>query len=200
MLLNRVEYALMNNPLRAFLQRHVEAPRLAGMGGEVRGAAALELGCGRGVGTELILARFRAHTVDAFDLDRRMVTVARDRLRRREVRARLWVGDATGIAVADASYDAVFDFGVIHHVPEWRRVLAEVARVLKPGGRFVGEEVLRRWVQHPLSRWLLEHPQLDRFDGAEFRAGLEEAGLTLVAYRDLWNGFAWFVADKQAAA
>ena len=37
----------------------------------------------------------------------------------------------------------MFDFGIIHHVPQWRRALAEVARVLKPGGRFYAEEVLR---------------------------------------------------------
>ena len=45
MLLNRVEYALMNNPLRAAIQRRFEARRLLRMGGPVPGGAALELGC-----------------------------------------------------------------------------------------------------------------------------------------------------------
>jgi hypothetical protein len=60
MLLNRVEYALMNNPLRAALQRHFEAARLLRMGGPMQGGTALEIGCGRGVGAELILDVFGA--------------------------------------------------------------------------------------------------------------------------------------------
>ena len=48
MLLNRFEYRLMNNPLRAALQRHCEARRLLTMGGAMNGGVALEIGCGRG--------------------------------------------------------------------------------------------------------------------------------------------------------
>ena len=142
MLLNRFEYRLMNNPLRAALQRYVEARRLLKMGGAMNGGVALEIGCGRGVGVELILDLFRADAVDGFDVDRRMVALAQIRLARRKQRTRLWVGDATHIASATGSYDAVFDFGVIHHIRDWRSALAEVARVLKPGGRFYGEEIL----------------------------------------------------------
>ena len=80
MLLNSVEYALMNNPVRAAIQRHFEARRLFDMGGPMGGGRALELGCGRGVGTELILEVFGAGSVDAFDLDPRMVALAQRRL------------------------------------------------------------------------------------------------------------------------
>ena len=177
MLLNRVEYALMNNPLRAALQRHLEAARLLRMGGPMPGGAALEIGCGRGVGVELILDVFGADRVDAFDLDPSMVALARRRLEPRGSRARLWVGDATSIPRPDSSYDAVFDFGIVHHIPHWRQALAEVQRVLKPGGRLYAEEVLRPFIQHPVIRRLLEHPQRDRFDRQGFQRGLSEAGL-----------------------
>jgi ubiquinone/menaquinone biosynthesis C-methylase UbiE len=50
----------------------------------------------------------------------------------------------TAIAVPDSRYDAVFDFGIIHHVPDWRAAVAEVARVLRPQGRFYAEEVFGR--------------------------------------------------------
>jgi hypothetical protein len=77
MLLNAVEKALMNNPVRAMAQRWFEAPRLRAMGGAAHGARALEVGCGRGVGTELVLDVFGAAQVDAFDLDPDMVARAR---------------------------------------------------------------------------------------------------------------------------
>ena len=197
MLLNRVEYAIMNNPIRGAVQRYIEARRLRAMGGVLDGGTVLEIGCGRGVGVEIILDVFHADAVHAFDLDRRMVRRACARLRRRRAVTRVWTGDATAIAAPDHTYDADFDFGIIHHVPYWRVAVAEVARVLKPGGRLYAEEVLDRFVQHPLSRWLLRHPQVDRFDAAAFRTALVEVGMTDVQAKDLWGGFAWFVAQKQ---
>ena len=200
MLLNRAEFGLMNNPLRAAIQRHFEARRLLRMGGPMNGGAALEIGCGRGVGTDLILQVFGADSVDAFDLDPRMVAQARARLSAHGSRVRVWVGDAGAISAPDATYDAVFDFGIIHHVPAWRRVLAEIHRVLKPGGRFYAEEVLRRFIVHPITRRLLEHPQSDRFDTAGFVRGLEASGFDPIATEELWGSFAWFIARKRAAA
>ncbi len=200
MLLNRIEYALMNNPVRAAIQRHFEARRLLRMGGPMHGGRALEVGCGRGVGTELILEVFGADSVDAFDLDPRMVALARTRLAAHGSRVHLWVGDAGAISVPDATYDAVFDFGIIHHVPEWRRALTEVHRVLKPGGCFYAEEVLRGFIDHPITRRILEHPQSDRFDSAGFARELKASGLNPFAFEELWGSFAWFTARKTDAA
>src|SRR5438132_1168314 len=115
MLLNAIEKALMNNPIRAAVQRRVEARRLLELGGAASGARALEIGCGRGIGCEIVLDVFGARSVDAFDLDADMVRRARARLAGRAVN--VWVGDAERIAAPSARYDAVFDFGIVHHVP-----------------------------------------------------------------------------------
>jgi ubiquinone/menaquinone biosynthesis C-methylase UbiE len=190
----------MNNPVRAAIQRRFEAARLLRMGGPLPGGAALEIGCGRGVGAELVLDLFGADSVDAFDLDPRMVALARERLRSRTSRARFWVGDATSIPAPDSIYDAVFDFGIIHHLPRWRPALSEVRRVLKPGGRFYAEEVLGRFIRQPIARRLLEHPQSDRFDREVFCAALTESGLEPLSSEEMWRSFAWFIARKPAAA
>ena len=201
MKLNAVEKALINNPARAALQRRYEAGLLERLGGRLDGGVALEVGCGRGIGVEIILDRFGAERVDGFDLDPDMVDRARRRLRGRGDRTRLWVGDATRVDAPDSAYDAVFDFGIIHHVPDWHAALAEIARVLRPGGRFYFEEVTR----HALDRWsyrtFLEHPTEDRFSGAEFVAGCERAGLDVGArWVDRFFGdFAIGVARKSSA-
>ncbi len=176
MLLNRVEKALMNNPLRARVQRHFEARRLLRMGGRMSGGRALEMGCGRGVGVELILDEFGADRVDAFDLDPDMVRRAGERLARYGDRVRLWVGDAAKIDAPDDAFDAVFDFGIVHHVPSWRTAVREAYRVLRPGGRLYAEEVLRDFIGHPFWRRVLEHPQEDRFDHEGFVAELRASG------------------------
>jgi len=196
MKLNIVEKAMMNNPVRAMIQRRYEARRLLAMGGPMAGGRALEVGCGRGVGSEIILDLFGAEEVDAFDLDPGMVEQASRRLGARGNKARLWTGDATEIQADDETYDAVFDFGIIHHVPNWRDALAEVHRVLKPGGRFYAEEVLARYIEHPFWRRLLAHPGEDRFDETGFADALVSAGFTVSATSHLWHQFAWFIADK----
>ncbi len=73
MKLNRVEKALMNNPVRALVQRRHEAAMMERLGGRMDGESVLEIGCGRGVGTEIIFERFRAGRVHAFDLDPEMI-------------------------------------------------------------------------------------------------------------------------------
>lgn len=196
MILNTVEYVAMNNPVRAAFQRRYEARKLLRMGGAMHGGRALEIGCGRGVGVEIILGQFGAEYVDAFDLDPRMVAVAAKRIERRGARVRLWVGNATRIDAEDGTYDAVFDFGIIHHIPEWRNALAEVYRVLKPGGRFYAEEVLSAFIHNAIWKRVLDHPVENRFDYEQFKTGLTVAGFALAAAERIGRSFAWYVADK----
>jgi len=179
MKLNAIEKALMNNPVRAGLQRHYEAALLEHLGGRLEGKRVLEIGCGRGVGTEIIFERFDAAEVHAFDLDPDMVDEARNRLSHYSShRLTLYVGDAAAIDEADTSFDAIFDFATIHHIPNWKDAIAEVARVLRPGGRFFFEEV----TSHALGRWFyrkfLEHPASRHWFGKEqFIAELEKRGI-----------------------
>jgi ubiquinone/menaquinone biosynthesis C-methylase UbiE len=186
----------MNNPVRAAVQRRVEAKRLLEMGGAMRGGTALEIGCGRGVGVEIILDLFGAERVDAFDLDPRMVARARRRLRSRGEQVRLWAGDVTSIPANDGTYDAVFDFGIIHHVPSWRNAITEVGRVLRSGGRFYAEEVFGDLITRSSVRRLLKHPQQDRFDHDQFCDALSEADFKLTASSQVWSLGGWFIADK----
>lgn len=191
MKLNAVEKALMNNPMRSFIQWRFESVLMQCLGGSVEGKRVLEIGCGRGVGTEIIFKRFGAKEVHAFDLDPDMVRQARHRLSSfPHERLRLFVGDVETIDAADASYEAVFDFGIIHHVPAWPRAVAEVARVLKPGGQFFFEEVTSK----ALSRWsyrtFLDHPTENRFSAREFVAELERQGIAVGK-----NSVEWFFGD-----
>ena len=180
MKLNRVEKALMNNPVRELLQWRYEAPLLERLGGRVDGLRVLEVGCGRGVGTEIIVRRFGATHVTAFDLDPDMIRQAHRRLSRyAPERLRLFVGDVTAIDAPDEAFDAVFDFGIVHHVPEWQAAVREIRRVLRPGGRFFFEEVTAQALSRWAYRTFLDHPRENRFSGAELVAELERQDIVV---------------------
>jgi ubiquinone/menaquinone biosynthesis C-methylase UbiE len=176
MLMNKAETALVNSAPRRWLQRAVEAPVLLRLGGRMAGGTALELGCGRGAGIELILDRFGAERVIGVDLDDAMVARARRRLADRP-EADVHVGDAAAIDLPDASVDAVFDFAIIHHVPDWRAAVAEIRRVLRPGGRFYYSEVTKHALDRPTYRLLFDHPDHDRFTADDFVGVLKDHDL-----------------------
>jgi len=136
MLMNKVETMLVTSPANRAFQRCVEAPMLRRLGGRTPGAQALEIGCGSGYGTKLIIDQFGAATVDAIDLDATMVARARRRLHRYSDQVRVEQGSAddlrSALGAGDASYDAVFDLGIIHHITNWRDAVAEAAQRLAP--------------------------------------------------------------------
>ena len=64
--------------------------------------------------------------------------------------------------------------------------------------RLFAEEVFGRFTNAFPVRQLLAHPRADRFDATGFAAALQRAGLRILAVRELWRAFGWFVAEKPA--
>jgi ubiquinone/menaquinone biosynthesis C-methylase UbiE len=176
--LNWVGRAAMNSWTRAVMQRTYVAQLFERFGGRLEGGRVLEVGCGGGAGIELILDRFGAAEVCAFDLDPKMVDRARRRLASRPVgQVRLGVGDVTAIEAQDASFDGVFDFGAIHLVPDWETAVAEVGRVLKPGGLYFFELVTSRLLRLPYPLVTEGFARMKPPTAHEFLAALQRRGL-----------------------
>lgn len=90
----------------------------------------LEVGCGWGELAEWI-ARDTGAEVVATDLSPRMVDLARERV------ADARVADVQRLPFADGEFDVVVAAWMLYHVPDLDRALAEVVRVLQPGGHLV---------------------------------------------------------------
>jgi ubiquinone/menaquinone biosynthesis C-methylase UbiE len=180
MKVNWPERIWVNSPVRRWVQQR-EARFFKEQRNLPAGGRCLEIGCGCGVGARIIDAAFTPACIDALDIDPRMLNLAR---RKQQAwgfaRLRLLAGDAQHLPYLSASFEAVFNYGIVHHLEDWQSGIREVARVLKPGGVFYFEEIYPPLYANPLFKLLLEHPRENRFHGPQFRAQLAACGLSLL--------------------
>lgn len=136
MKLSDVEFRAMQSLWRKWGQTYFELPLFKRMGLDIKDKDVLEIGCGNGYGGYL-LNQLGPKSYIGLDLMEEQVEIAR----RKYSQYTYIVQDATDLSqFADASKDVVIIFGVLHHIPEWRKVLDEIARVLKPNGQLFLEE------------------------------------------------------------
>jgi len=184
--LNTVEFLAMNNPVRRALQRRFEMPAFEGLLKkakiDLKEKRILDAGCGSGYGVELIQQTFHPSRLVGFDLMPEQV----ERAKARKVPgAELKVGDITKIEAENGSFDAVFVFGILHHVPAWREALKEIARVLAPGGVLLDEEIHGTAVRAQDTVLRTSHPKEAAFDWPTFRKAMRQAGLSILHERRL---------------
>lgn len=165
MRLDTTEFWAMNIPLRRWIQKYIEfrifKEMLSRYSINLDGKAILDAGCGSGYSTELIINEFKPSRITAFDYMPEQISIARNR----DLNVDFFVGDLTGIDSPDDIFDAVFVFGVLHHIPAWKTALSEVSRVLRPDG------VL-----------LVDEPRA-RFNWKEFESGIKDSGMTILDVR-----------------
>jgi ubiquinone/menaquinone biosynthesis C-methylase UbiE len=180
MKVNWAERLWVNSPLRFLIQQR-ETRFFRRLRNLEPGTRCLEIGCGHGAGARIIVHTFQPTHLDGLDIDPLMIRLALRRQRRWAAdRLRFLVGDAQNLPYVDASMDAVFNFGIIHHLENWRQGIREIARVLKSGGGFYFEEIYPPLYANPITRILLEHPTENRFHGPEYRGALQSEGLRLL--------------------
>ena len=135
-----------STPWRTFARRTVLPWALDGyrITGDV-----LEIGGGSGAMAEGVARTFPDVRLTVTDIDEAMVRAARARLVEQSG-VNVQVADVTALPFERARFDAVTSYLMLHHVIDWLDALAETARVLRPGGAFVGYDLtdtrLARWV------------------------------------------------------
>lgn len=120
-----------------------------------RGEKMLEVGVGAGTDhLQWARAGCDCHGVDLTDA---AIATTRARLAPYGLTSKLQRVDAERLPFPDATFDLVYSWGVIHHSKRTEVIIAEIHRVLKPGGVFVGMiygrhslVVLKLWLRHGL--------------------------------------------------
>jgi glycosyltransferase involved in cell wall biosynthesis/ubiquinone/menaquinone biosynthesis C-methylase UbiE len=114
---------------------------------EHTGEQVLEVG--GGMGTDLAQFATSGAIVSDVDLSGGHLQIAQENFRLRGLAGRFVHHDAESLPFEDGTFDLVYSNGVIHHTPNTRRTVAEIFRVLKPGGRAIvmvyAENSLQYW-------------------------------------------------------
>lgn len=117
-------------------ERYRLEPYIPGFGrfSETAGQDVLEIGVGLGADHQRFAEA--GARLSGIDLTERAIAHTRHRLGLFGLTSNLQVGDAENLPFADASFDVVYSWGVIHHSPDTPKAAREILRVLRPGGRF----------------------------------------------------------------
>lgn len=148
--------------------------------------AVADVGCGTGRLLAALRERLPGAELIGVDPSEGMISVARGRFERGPG-VRLHVASADGLPLGDASVDAVTTTLSFHHWDRQGPSLAEVARVLRPGGRLVLADILGIGAVGRLIR------PLGRLHGSGYRSAaelgrlLEEAGFRAWRYRPIFG-------------
>ena len=180
MKLNKIEFVLMNNPIRALIQKKHEIRILRKITPITNIEIALEIGCGNGYGTKLIKEHFCPRRIEAIDLDKKMIQIARRK--NKDSSIQYYVMDASTLSFADSTFDAIFDFGIIHHVPNWKDCISEMYRVLKDNGQAILEDLsidTFSTLSGRIWKGLLDHPYNEMFSTVEFLESLAAEGFEI---------------------
>lgn len=138
---------------------YYERPAMLSLAGEVSGRRILDAGCGAGPLSAAL--RERGAQVSGIDASAPMVALAGRRLGEG---ADLRVGDlADPLPFADGAFDDVVASLVLHYLKDWGPTLAEMRRVLRPGGRLIAS------VHHPFADYAMQDPRPDYFATTSYR-------------------------------
>lgn len=103
---------------------------------DLDGKRVLEIGLGQGADAEQLIRRGAIYS--GVDLTAESVERVKMRCALRDLdHDQIVQGSAVSLPFADETFDMVYSFGVLHHIPEISLAQAEIARVLKPGGHLV---------------------------------------------------------------
>jgi SAM-dependent methyltransferase len=100
-----------------------------------RGKRVLEVGAGVGTDARNIIGKGGVYT--GINIDRGSTVATSQALRVFYLPGVALERDATSLDFPDSTFDVVYSFGVLHHIPDAERAVAEIRRVLKPGGELL---------------------------------------------------------------
>lgn len=159
--------------------------------GELSDKAILDAGCGVGAFSEPLTHNNVVYGVD-FSAKSLEFAAARGLHTR--------TGDLTALDFAEGTFDVVLCIGVIQLIPDYERVLQELARVVKPGGTMLIQTLHKDSVQRKLLRLFEQTRKFDRMYAMnELTAVYHTLGFGDVEFLKMYHPFQFVTTGKQGS-
>ncbi len=194
--MDNLEKIFVNSPLRRLMERYLEFDALRKMLESnhisLSGKTILEAGCGSGYGLKLLYEAFKPAKLFGFDILPAEVELAHQR----KIPAIISVDSVVHTKFPSDTFDAVFEFTVLHHIPQWRQAMEEICRLLHPNGVFLASDLDKETTDFFEKTTGVKHPKDAQFEWPEFMHGLRNAGFEILEKRLILGRLGLFLCKR----
>ena len=195
--MDNLEKIFVNSPLRRLMQKYLEFDAfqrfLEKNNINLSAKTILDAGCGSGYGLVLLHQAFKPRELYGFDILPDEVKLARQR----KIPAIINVDSIVHTKFPSGKFDAIFEFTVLHHVPEWRQAMVEIQRILQPNGVFLASDLNKQLTDFFEKTTGIRHPKEAQFQWPEFIQGLQNARFDILEKKLILGKFGLFLCQKK---
>ncbi len=147
----------------------------------------LEIGSKTGYALPIIQKYFSPKKIIGTDIDEESLKIAKKNIEKKGLKNNIEIetADAQNLPFQSETFDSVFMFATLHHIPDWKKAISEVSRVLKEKGYFVFREPLAKFYKIPLTKYFDRPAAL--FEEEELKKALNLNNLKIIYFN--WRGF-----------
>jgi len=174
-------------PLTYWIRRLIDIPILLKWGKILKGASLLEIGCSSGQISRYLSQTLRCKSYTAIDSNPQIIAKAESQTHR-NTKIIYQVADACKLPFDRGSFDAVIQMDVLHHIPQWKKALREIHRVLKKKGKLLIRDYSIETFTLPgiglLMQNFSEHPYDMMYDQIELLTYMRKNGFDVTHQND----------------
>lgn len=152
-----------------------------------RGAHVLEVGCGTGKLSRHLATALHPKIYTGIDISPQMIAQAESGTHG-NTRLIFQVADVLKLPFEDNSFDAVLEMDLLHHLPNWKKAIREIHRVLKEGGKFLLRDYSLETFALPgvglLLQNVLDHPYEAMYNQVELLSFIRKNGFVITHQND----------------
>ncbi len=136
----------------------------------------LDIGCGQGASFTLLDRYLQPKRILGIDIDARLLDKAAETAAQCRCGIEMQRGKVSRLPLPDGSVDMIFCHQLIHHIASQEAGLAELYRVLKPGGFLLLSESCKPFIYSWAVRWFFRHPMHVQRTAEEYLALVRATG------------------------